>query len=221
MTLKLVIANKAYSSWSFRPWILLRTFDIPFEEIVIPMAREETRAEMLRYAPTAKCPSLHDGEISVWDSLAIVEYIAETFPDLAIWPKDRAARAHARSLSAEMHSGFQGLRSHYSTVFRRKAQKLEPTPEAAADVARIEAAWAEARAKFGKDGAFLFGAFSAADAMFAPVVERLRAYDVPVSVETKAYMQTIMALPAFSEWAEGAQREPWHIEKYGAFERTD
>jgi len=216
MALKLVIANKAYSSWSFRPWILLRCFDIPFEEIVIAMARDETKAEMLRYAPTGKCPSLHDGEISIWDSLAIVEYVAETFPDLAIWPKDRAARAHARSLSAEMHSGFMALRSHYPTVFRRVALKREPTPEAMADVMRLESAWSEARKKFGKDGAFLFGAFSAADAMFAPVVERLRAYDVPVTEETKAYMQTVMALPAWSEWVKGAHQEPWHIEKYDA-----
>jgi len=216
MALKLVITNKAYSSWSFRPWILLRTFGIPFEEIVIAMARDETKAEMLRYAPTGKCPSLHDGEISVWDSLAIVEYIAETFPDLAIWPQDRAARAHARSLSAEMHSGFMALRSYYPTVFRRKVQKREPTPEVAADVVRLEVAWAEARAKFGQGGDFLFGAFSAADAMFAPVVERLRAYDVPVNDATRAYMRAVMTLPGWKEWVEGAHREPWHIEKYDA-----
>jgi glutathione S-transferase len=216
MGLKLVIANKAYSSWSFRPWILLRHFEIPFEEIVIPMARAETRAEMMVYAPTGKCPSLHDGDIAVWDSLAIVEYIAESFPAVAIWPKDRAARAYARSLAAEMHSGFTGLRSHLPTVFRRAVQKRELTPEAEADLARIEAAWAEARQKFGAGGAFLFGDFSAADAMFAPVVERLRAYDAPVGAATRAYMEAMMALPAWRDWVAGAQAEPWRIEKYDA-----
>ncbi len=103
MGLTLVIANKAYSSWSFRPWILLRQFGIPFEEITIPMAQEDTRANMLRYAPTGKCPSLHDGDIAIWDSLAIIEYVAESFPALAIWPSDKGARAHARSIAAEMH----------------------------------------------------------------------------------------------------------------------
>ncbi len=216
MALKLVIANKAYSSWSFRPWILLRHFGIPFEEVVIPMAQEDTRATMLLYAPTGKCPSLHDGDIAIWDSLAIIEYVAESFPTLAIWPKGPAARAHARSLSAEMHSGFTGLRSHLPTVFRRVVKKRELTPEAAADLARIEAAWAEARQRFGAGGAFLFGDFSAADAMFAPVVERLRAYDAPVNVATRAYMETMMALPAWREWVAGAEAEPWRIEKYDA-----
>jgi len=214
LALKLVIANKAYSSWSFRPWILLRHFEIAFEEVTIPMRQAETRSEMLCYAPTGKCPSLHDGDIAIWDSLAIVEYIAETFPHLAIWPKEKAARAHARSLSAEMHSGFTGLRSHLPTVFRRAVQKRELTPEAEADVARLEAAWAEARSRFGAGGGFLFGAFSAADAMFAPVVERLRAYDVPVSDKTRHYMETMMALPAWGDWAAGAHAEPWHIEAY-------
>ncbi len=216
MGLTLVIANKAYSSWSFRPWILLRHFEIPFEEITIPMARDETRAQMLRYAPTGKCPSLHDGDIAVWDSLAIIEYIAEAFPSLAIWPKDRAARAVARSLSAEMHSGFAGLRAHFPTVFRREVKKRELTPEADADLLRIEAAWADARKRFGAGGDFLFGDFSAADAMFAPVVERLRAYDAPVSPGARLYMDAMMSLPAWRDWSVGAHAEPWRIEKYEA-----
>jgi len=214
MGLKLVIANKAYSSWSFRPWILMRHFEIPFEEITIPMARDETRTEMLRYAPTGKCPSLHDSEIAIWDSLAIIEYLADSFPALAIWPKEKAARAHARSLAAEMHSGFVGLRSHLPTVFRRAVQKRGLTPEAEADLARIEAAWAKAKSTFGAGGRFLFGDFCAADAMFAPVVERLRAYDAPVGKETRLYMDAVMSLPAWRAWVAGAQAEPWHIEKY-------
>jgi glutathione S-transferase len=216
MGLTLVIANKAYSSWSFRPWILMRHLGIPFEEITIPMARDETRAEMLRYAPTGKCPSLHDGEIAIWDSLAIVEYLAESFPELAIWPKEKAARAHARSLAAEMHSGFVGLRSHMPTVFRRAVKKRNLTPEAESDLSRIEAAWSDARSKFGISGHFLFGDFSAADAMFAPVVERLRAYDAPVGAQTRLYMEAMMSLPAWREWVAGAEAEPWHIDKYDA-----
>jgi glutathione S-transferase len=216
MGLKLVIANKAYSSWSFRPWILMRHFGIPFEEITIPMARDDTRAEMLRYAPTGKCPSLHDGDIAVWDSLAIIEYLAESFPDLAIWPKEKPERAHARSLAAEMHSGFVGLRSHLPTVFRRAVKKRDLTPEAEADLSRIEAAWAETRSRFGKRGSFLFGDFCAADAMFAPVVERLRAYDAPIRQETRLYMESVLSLPAWRDWVAAAQAEPWRIEKYEA-----
>ena len=154
MPLKLIVANKAYSSWSLRPWILLAHFEIPFEEVVIPMDRPETRAEMLKYAPTGKCPSLHDGEIAVWESLAIIEYIAEEFPEKAIWPRDKAARAHARSLATEMHAGFSALRNACPTNFRRKPKAIPLSDEVSADVARIEAAWAHAREAFGDGGAF-------------------------------------------------------------------
>ena len=134
MPLKLVIANKAYSSWSLRPWILLAHFKIPFEEIVIPMDLPTTRKQMLAHAPTGKCPSLHDGAISVWESLAIVEYVAEKYPDKAIWPRARTARAYARSLSSEMHAGFQALRQHCPTNFRRPVRKLELTECAVEEV---------------------------------------------------------------------------------------
>ena len=142
MPLKLVIANKAYSSWSLRPWILLAHFKIPFEEIVIPLDQPDTRKKILKYAANGKCPSLHDGEIAIWESIAIVEYVAEKYPDKAIWPKTRAARALARSLSAEMHAGFSALRNHCPTNFRRPVRKRELTPDVEADVTRIEAAWA-------------------------------------------------------------------------------
>lgn len=214
MTFTLVIANKAYSSWSFRPWILLRHFGIPFEDIVIPLAQETTREQILRYSPAAKCPVLIDGETRVWESLAIIEYVAESHPELAIWPKDKAARASARSLSSEMHAGFQGLRSHLPTNFRRQVSKRELTPEAAADIARIETAWAGARREFGKGGDFLFGDFCATDAMFAPVVSRLHRYDAPVSEASRAYMDKIMALPAWRAWHSDADAEAWRIEKY-------
>jgi len=212
----LVIGNKAYSSWSLRPWILLAQFKIPFEEVVIPMDQPDTRATMLKYAPTGKCPSLQDGKISVWESLAIVEYIAEAYPEKAIWPRGKAARAHARSLAAEMHAGFQGLRQACPANFRRPVRKLALTEAAEADVARIEAAWAHARKTFGKAGPFLFGRFSAADAMFAPVVNRLHIYDVPVSRRTRQYMAAVMALPAWKAWVADAEAEEWRIEKYDA-----
>jgi glutathione S-transferase len=214
MPLKLVIANKAYSSWSLRPWILLAHFKIPFEEVVIPLDEPTTRKRILAFAPNGKCPSLHDGAISVWESLAIVEYVAEKYPDKAIWPRATAARAYARSLSSEMHAGFQALRQHCPTNFRRPVRKLELTEAVEADVARIEAAWAEARKTFGAAGPFLFGRFSAADAMFAPVVNRLHVYDVKVKKATRDYMDAIMALPAWKAWIKDAEAEEWRLDKY-------
>ncbi len=216
MPLKLIVANKAYSSWSLRPWILLAHFKIPFEELVIPMDQPETRANMLKYSPTAKCPSLHDGKIAVWESLAIIEYVAEAYPDKPIWPRGKAARAHARSLANEMHGEFGALRQACPTNFRRPVGAIPLSDEVRADVARIEAAWAGARATFGKGGPYLFGRFSAADAMFAPVVNRFHVYDVPVSKPTRAYMETIMALPAWKAWIADAHAEPWRIERYDA-----
>jgi glutathione S-transferase len=159
MDLTLIIANKTYSSWSFRPWILMRYFGIAFDEITIPLAQENTRAEILRHTPSGKCPALRDGAIVVWDSLAIIEYLAETFPRIAIWPRLRAARAQARSLAAEMHSGFANLRASLPMNMRRNVKRLELSQEVAADVARIESAFASARAEFGRAGHFLFGDF--------------------------------------------------------------
>jgi glutathione S-transferase len=214
MSLTLIIANKNYSSWSFRPWILMRHLGIVFDEITVPLAQEKTHEEMLRYTPSGKCPALHDGDIVVWDSLAIIEYVAESFLQAPVWPRGRAARAQARALAAEMHSGFAGLRASLPMNMRRKAQKRELSLEAAADVARLESAFAKAHEAFGGAGGFLFGDFSAADAMFAPVVNRLHVYAVDVTAQTRAYMDRIMALPAWQEWAAQAQAEPWVIGKY-------
>lgn len=216
MSLTLVIANKAYSSWSFRPWILMRHFGIAFDEIVIPLAQEQTRAAILRHSPSGKCPVLRDSDITVWDSLAIIEYLAELMPDKPLWPRPRAARAQARSLAAEMHSGFAALRGLTPMNMRRAVKRIELTPEACADVARIEEAFRQARDRFGEGGAFLFGDFSAADAMFAPVVNRLHVYDVAVTPATRAYMDAIMALPAWQEWQAQAKAETWIIGKYEA-----
>ena len=214
MTLRLVIANKAYSSWSQRPWLLLRHFAIPFEETVIALNLPETRAQILAVSPTGKCPALVDGEIVVWESLAILEYVAESFPHLPIWPREKPARALARALASEMHAGFTALRVHCPTQYRRPVRKIALTPQVEADVARIEAAWADARARFGQGGPFLFGAFSAADAMFAPVVNRLHTYDVAVGAPTRAYMDAMMDLPAWKAWETGAKEEPWSIAHY-------
>ncbi|MGD1015586.1 MAG: glutathione S-transferase family protein [Roseiarcus sp.] len=214
--LKLVIANKAYSSWSLRAWILLAHFKIPFEEAVIPLDRPETRALIHEHSPSGKVPALLDGAITVWESLAIVEYVAEIHPEKAIWPRGKAARAHARSLASEMHAGFPTLRRDCPTQFRRPVRRIALTEAAEAEAARIEAAWAHARANFGKAGPFLFDRFSAADAMFAPVVNRFHIYDVPVSRATRAYMDAIMALPAWKAWVADAEAEPWRIERYDA-----
>lgn len=214
MDLQLFIGNKAYSSWSLRPWILLKVFDIPFTDTVIPMYQPTTRTDMLRRGPTGKVPVLHAEGLAIWESLAIIEFIAESFPDRAIWPRDRAARALARALSSEMHAGFTRLRQTCPTNFRRQPRPIPLDAEVLADVARIEAAWAAAREEFGTGGPFLFGAFSAADAMYAPVVNRLHAYAVDVRPETRAYMDAIMDLPAWKEWIADGAAEPWHVAAY-------
>jgi glutathione S-transferase len=216
MPLKLIVANKAYSSWSQRAWILLAHFKIPFEETVIPLDLPETHAKILKHSPTGKVPALIDGPITVWESLSVIEYVAETHPEKAIWPRGKAARAHARSLAAEMHAGFTALRQACPANYVRPVRKIELSEAVMADVARIEAAWAHARKTFGKAGPFLFGRFSAADAMFAPVVNRLHTYDVPVSRRTREYMSAMMALPAWKAWVADAEAEEWRIEKYDA-----
>ena len=137
--LKLILANKAYSSWSLRPWILLAQLKIPFEEVIIPMDQPATRAKMLKYAPTGKCPSLQDGKIVIWESLAIIEYLAEAYPEKTVWPKGKAARAHARALASEMHAGFVALRQTCPTNFRRPVKAIPLNDEVKADAARIEA----------------------------------------------------------------------------------
>ncbi len=214
MTPHLFIANKAYSSWSLRPWLLLTEFGIPFDETVIPMYRPDTKAAMLAVSPNGKMPALHDGDIVVSESLAIVEYVAETFPEIAIWPRDRAARALARAISSEMHAGFMKLRQVCPTNFRRQPKAVPIDEGVRADVDRIEAVWADARARFGEDGPFLFGAFSAADAMYAPVVNRFHAYAIEVAPASRAYMDAVMALPSWRAWIAGGEAEPWHHAGY-------
>ena len=211
----LVLANKAYSSWSLRPWLLMRVLAIPFDEIVIPLYKPDTATAIARYSPAGKVPVLLDGDITVWESLAIIEHVAAAHPDVPVWPRDPHARALARSLSAEMHAGFPSLRKTMPMNMRRAPRPpRDGHDEARADIARVEAAWADAHDRHGSAGPFLFGTFSAADAMFAPVVNRFHAYAVPVTTATRAYMEAVMALPAWCEWQREADGEPWHEERY-------
>lgn len=218
MTLHLLIGNKRYSSWSLRPWIAMKVLGIPFEETVLPLYQPGSREEVLKHAPTGKVPVLIDGEIAVWESLAILDYLADRFPDAGLWPADPAARALARSVAAEMHAGFQPLRRYYPMNLMRDPNKprvLDPdaAAEVRANVARVDAIWSGARARFGgRGGPFLFGTFGAADAMYAPVVSRLFCYPAEVSDVSRAYMAAVMALPAWREWEAAARREPWIME---------
>jgi glutathione S-transferase len=215
MTLKLVIGNKNYSSWSMRAWLALRANNIAFDEVFIPLyTGDEDKKRILAFTRSGKVPTLVDGDVTIWDSLAIIEYIAERFPNARLWPEDRARRAHARSIAAEMHSGFPALRSECAMNLHRPVRAVALSPEARADVARVQQIWMECRERYGKLGPFLFGGFGAADAMFAPVVHRFRTYAIAVAPEAKAYMETITEMPAFQEWTRAALAETIVIEKF-------
>lgn len=215
MGLKLVIGNKNYSSWSMRPWLALRANNIPFDEVFIPLyTGEADKKRILSFTHSGKVPALIDGDVTVWDSLAIIEYVAERFPQTRLWPEDPARRAHARSISAEMHSGFAALRNECGMNLHRPVGPVALSADTKANIARIEEIWLECRARYGKSGPFLFGAFSGADAMFAPVVHRFRTYAIEVALEAKGYMATMMALPAFQQWTREGLAETLVIEKF-------
>jgi glutathione S-transferase len=215
MTLKLVIGNKNYSSWSMRPWLALRANNIGFEEVFVPLyTGSEDKQRILGFTRSGKVPVLIDGDVTIWDSLAIIEYLAERFPQAGLWPDDRARRAHARSISAEMHSGFPALRNECGMNLHRPVRSIALSADAHADIARVQQIWVECRERYGKLGRFLFGSFGAADAMFAPVVHRFRTYAIPVTPEVKAYMEAMMELPAFQEWTRAALAETIVIEKF-------
>jgi glutathione S-transferase len=214
MALTLVIGNKNYSSWSMRPWMALKGGHIPFNEIVIPLyTGEADKKRILSFTQSGKVPALIDGDITVWDSLAIIEYTAECFPEARLWPADRAVRAHARSISAEMHSGFAALRTECGMNIHRPVGAKPLSDAAKADITRIQQIWTECRARHGGEGPFLFGAFTAADAMFAPVVHRFRLYAIEVTPPVRAYLETMQAHPAFREWTEAALAETMVIER--------
>src|SRR5436305_7978480 len=211
--MKLVIGNKNYSSWSFRPWIAMKVAGIPFDEEVISLYVEGGREQILKHSPGGKVPILVDGDTHVWESLAILEYLAEKFPSAGFWPADRQARAHARAISTEMHAGFAALREECGMSFWRPPAKRALSAAAQANVARVQEIWTDARAKYGARGPFLFGKFSAADATYAPVVQRFIAYEIDVTATVQAYMQAMTALPTWQEWRRAALRETWVIPK--------
>jgi glutathione S-transferase len=215
MTLQLVIGNKNYSSWSMRPWLAMRASNIVFEEIFVPLYTGKADKErILSFSRSGKVPVLVDGDVTVWDSLAIVEYVAERFPEARLWPDDRARRAHARSISAEMHSGFLALRNECGMNLHRPDRAIPLSEDARANIGRIEQIWTECRARYGEFGPYLFGAFSAADAMYAPVVTRFRTYAIELGQEAQAYIETMTALPAFQEWTRAALAETLRIEQF-------
>ncbi|MBX9709502.1 MAG: glutathione S-transferase family protein [Xanthobacteraceae bacterium] len=215
MTLKLFIGNKNYSSWSMRPWLVLKAFGIPFDETVIPLyTGAADKQRILDVTSSGKVPALVDGDITVWDSLAIIEYLAERFPDMAVWPSDRAARAHARAIGAEMHGGFGPLRRECGMNIHRPVRAKMLSIEALVDIARIQEMWIDCRQRHARSGPYLFGAFSAADAMYAPVVHRFRTYAIDVQPRVQDYMDVMRMHPAFAQWTQEALAETLTIEKF-------
>lgn len=215
--LKLFIGNKAYSSWSMRGWLAVKQSGLPFEEIVVPLYDDEwnRRREGDEFAPSSgKVPILWDGDAVVWDSFAIVEYLAEKAGREKFWPEAEAARAMARSMAAEMHSSFANLRRECPMNIRNRYPPRQWTVEVQADVIRIVSLWAEARSRFGSSGDFLFGEFGAADIMYAPVVSRFATYSIPLPRFAAAYSQAVIAHPFVQDWIAGAQEEEWVIEKF-------
>lgn len=208
--MKLLIGNRNYSSWSLRPWLVLKHFDIPFEDEVLQLQGEGWRAALAQRSPTAKVPVLEDGDLVVVETIAIIEYLADKFPDRAIWPADIGERAMARAASAEMHSAFQALRSHAPMNLRASHPGKVNIDTVLKDLHRLETLWGGLLKRSG--GPFLFGPFTAADAMFAPVATRIRTYGLPVSDVAAGYVDAIYALPAFQEWLAMARHEPWIVD---------
>jgi len=207
--LTLYVGNKNYSSWSFRPWIAMAAADVPFTDRVIPFDFAAGNPQFRDISPTGKVPVLHHGAVRLWESLAIIEYVAELFPKAGIWPEDAALRAEARAISMEMLSGFRALRGACPMNIRRKPAAIDLPEGVTADVARIEAIWKGLLARSG--GPFLFGAFTAADAMYAPVVNRFEAYCLTRDEAVLGYMARMKAHPAWQKWQAAALAEPWIV----------
>jgi glutathione S-transferase len=215
--LKLIIGNKAYSSWSLRGWLACKQSGLPFEELVVPLYNKEwaVRREASDLAPSSgRVPILWDGDIPVWDSLAIIDYLDAKSGGAKFWPKDMSALAMARSMSAEMHSSFTALRGQHSMNVRHIFDGVVTTPEVTTDITRIMQLWAEVRARFGGTGDFLFGDFGAVDIMFAPVVTRLTTYSLPIAPFARGYIDAITNHPWMQDWIAAAQEEPWVIERF-------
>lgn len=218
MRLKLILGNKNYSSWSLRPWLALAEHGVAFEEEVINLYDPASKPKILSYSPAGKMPILLDGENTIWDSLAILETLSDKFPQLDLWPKDPAARGLARSVSAEMHSGFVPLRKALPMNLKRPVAppKAGLADDVKADIKRVCDIFTEARTRFGARGDFLFGAFSAADCMFAPVATRLRTYAVKLDAPCEDYVEAIHNLDSFKRWKAAALKETWTQPDYDA-----
>ncbi len=215
--LTLALANKAYSSWSLRGWLALKLTGAAFDEVVIPLRQADTRAEILKYSPSGKLPALVDGDMVIWESLAIMEYLAEKFPDAGLWPKDPAARAHARAAANEMHGGFIRLRRAMPMNMRHNFPDAKFNDDVGAEINRIQAIWRDAQRRFTGatgEGPFLMGAFSAIDAMFAPVASRFGSYSVDLESQAQTYVDAVAAHPFMIEWRDAAQLEPWITAEY-------
>jgi glutathione S-transferase len=210
----LVIGNRNYSSWSMRAWLALRATGAEFDEVLVPLGRPETEAEILRWSPTGRVPALHDGGLVVWDSLAICEYLTEKFPAAGLWPEDPAERAAARSVTAEMHSGFTALRSQMPMNLRASRPLPERDPAVDEDIRRILEIWESCRRDFGAGGELLFGEFTIADAFYAPVASRFTTYGVEPEGAAGRYMDALWALPAVREWADAARAEDLRVPRH-------
>jgi glutathione S-transferase len=212
--LRLVIGNKNYSSWSMRPWLAMRELGIEFEEVQIPLRQHDSLERKLAYSPAGKVPILIDGDLRVWDSLAIVEHLSDRFPHKRLWPTDSETRAAARSVSAEMHSGFTSLRARMPMNCRARRPEAGRGPGVQEDIDRVREIWRECRERQNATGEFLFGKFTAADAMFAPVASRFQTYGVELDGVEAEYAQAILALPAVASWMQASREEPWSIAKF-------
>jgi glutathione S-transferase len=206
--LTLVVATKNYSSWSLRPYLALAHTGQPFREVVVQLGQPDTAANIAKHSPSGRVPALVHGELVIWDSLAICEYLAELFPQAKLWPEDATARAVARSVTAEMHSSFAALRTHMPMNLRARRPGEGRAPGVAEDIARVTQLWRECRERHGQGGPFLFGAFSIADAFYAPVVTRFVTYGVELDAVCGAYRDAVLALPAMRAWTEASQGEP-------------
>jgi glutathione S-transferase len=209
--MKLVIGNKRLSSWSLRPWLLMKHFGISFEEILIPLDQPDTTANILKYSPTAKVPVLIDGDLHIWDSLAIAEYLHEKYPEKNLWPGNPSQRARARSFSAEMHSGFSDLRQHLSHDLQKIFKEFNWSP-ARADIERVKEIWTDCLKESG--GPYLFGSFTIADSMYAPVANRFMSYAVPMEGLVKDYVDTIRNNSAHKLWIEAGLKETYSADKH-------
>jgi len=218
--LTLVIANKNYSSWSLRPWLLLKHFGVPFEEIRIPLYREDTKEALNAVSPSGLLPVLIHGDVKVWDSLAICEYVHELFPSSGMWPLDREARAVARSIACEMHSGFGAVRKHMPMNCRKSFPGKGLNHESEPEIRRIKQLWRECRSKYGKGGPMLFDGFTIADAMFAPVALRFNTYGVELDENSKAYVSAILELPELKEWVSTARVESEVLPQFEPYESS-